>query len=117
MSLAAQLHHVHPVAAHLVKERGRGEGERERGRECLLHIQCTAHVHVKSAMETRQCNATTPEKGAASGRTQTCNILHTMYMLYQLSYRGSSAEQAKSLKSIEGQGISPLTNRVTLTQY
>ena len=80
-------------------------------------VYSTCTVHVKSVMEARQCNATTPEKGAASGGTQTCNILHTMYMLYQLSYRGSSAEQAKSFKSIQGQGISPLTNRVTLTQY
>ena len=39
---------------------------------------------------------------------RTCNILHTMQMLYQLSHQGSSAGQAKSLKFLQGKGhLSP----------
>ena len=43
------------------------------------------------------------KKRATSGGTWTCDILRTRQMLYQLSYRGSSAGQAKSLKVILGQ--------------
>ena len=64
-------------------------------------------VHERSVIETRQSKATTLEdnslflkrkRRAASGRTRTCDVLHTRQMLlvYQLSHQGSSAGQAES---------------------
>ena len=81
----------------------------------------TLHVHVlymnDQSVETRQSKATTPEdnsfflkrkRRAASGGTQTCDVLHTRQTLYQLSHRGSSAGQAKSLNVMQRQSrLSP----------
>ena len=78
------------------------------GDHCLFACIVTA-VHNRSVRETRQRKVTTPEdlffqrKRAASDRTQTHNMLHTMQMLYQLSHRGSPTGQAESLTFMQGQ--------------
>ena len=47
-------------------------------------------------------------KRAASGGIQTHDVLRARQTLYQLSHRGSSAGQAKSLKFMQGKGcLSP----------
>ena len=69
------------------------------------------HVNISQRDQTRQGKATmsenrsffSREKLAASGGTQTHDILLTMQMLYQLSHRGSSAGQAESLNVMQGQ--------------
>ena len=74
---------------------------------CFNSSYMIVHVHERSVIETRQSKATTPEdnslflkrkRRAASGRTQTRNILHTRQTLYQLNHRGSSAGQAESVR-------------------
>ena len=72
-----------------------------------VHVSvCYVLVHERSVIETRQCKAAAPEdnslflkrkRRAASGGIRTCDILCTRQTLYQLSHRGSSAGQAKSL--------------------
>ena len=49
------------------------------------------------------CSVIETERRAASGGIRTCNVLRTRQMLYQLSYQGSPAGQAKSLNVIQGQ--------------
>ena len=75
---------------------------------CMYTSTCdyiiTCNVHVNSVNETRPTEATIPEDNSffsASGRIRTRNILHTR-RFFQLSHRGSSAGQAKSLKFIQG---------------
>ena len=66
----------------------------------------------QSVIETRQSKTTAPEdsylftwkKNAASGGIQTCDILRTRQILYQLSYWGSTGGQAKSWNVMQMQG-------------
>ena len=47
------------------------------------------------------------------GQDSTRDVLRARQTLYQLSHRGSSAGQAKSLKFMQGKAVSPLMDRVT----
>ena len=69
--------------------------------------------------------ATTPEddsffpkrkRRTTLGGTRTHDVLHSRQMLYQLSYRGSSAGWAESLV-YTANGVSPLINRGTQPQH
>ena len=74
-------------------------------------------LYERSVIETSQSKATTPEdnplflkrkRRAASGGTQSRDVLHTRQTLYQLSHWGSSAGQAESLNVMQRQsGLSP----------
>ena len=57
------------------------------------------------------------KRRAASGGTQTRDVLRSRQMLYQLSHRSSSAGRAESLKFIQGKWRLSLINRVTQPQH
>ena len=69
----------------------------------MMLVYFKVRVHERSVIETRQTKATTPEdnslflkrkRRAASGGTQTHDVLHTRQTLYQLSHQGSSCSWA-----------------------
>ena len=57
------------------------------------------------------------KRRAASGRIQTCNVLCTRQILYQLSHRGSSAGQAESLMFMQGKGCLSPDGQGNQSQY
>ena len=91
------------------------------------HVTCDLHVHVhvcnclyylhhikymyvqllRQGSARKLCPRTTHfskrKRRAASGGIRTCDVLRARQTRYQLSHRGSSAGQAKSLNVIQGQ--------------
>ena len=75
----------------------------------MAHVHVHIHIHERSVIETRQSKGSyarrqlffLKRKRRAGIRTR--NILRTRQTLYQLSHRGSSAGQAKSLNIMQGQ--------------
>ena len=60
-----------------------------------MYISCTRYM-LNQSMRRGIAKQLHPKTAAASGGIQTCNILSTRQMHYQLSHRGSSAGQAES---------------------